>query len=96
MDRLTESDRGNFLVTTQGSTHLWEITESHGDVHVSVTRNPNGRGHFSMDGFPNGRPYTATVKTWPEVGGLFLNIVSGGAGDIPWTRSSRIKSIERL
>lgn len=95
MERLTENDRGTFLVTTKsGTTHLWEIIDSHGEPFVSVTRRPSNPGHWSMQGFPNGRPVTATrVDAWPEVGGFFLYHMHG---DIPWTRSSRIVSIERI
>lgn len=97
MERLTENDRGTFLVTTKsGTQHKWEIVDSHGEPHVSVTRMPkrDGEHHWSMDAFPNGRPVTAnTVHAWPEVGGCFLYTMHG---DIPWTRSSTVRSIERL
>lgn len=95
MERLTENDRGKFLVTTKsGTTHLWEIRDNHGEPHVSVTRKPSGDGHWSMVGFPNGRPVTAyRVDLWPKVGGFFLYHMHG---DIPWTRSSRVQSIERV
>lgn len=92
MERLTENDRGTFLVTTQsGTEHVWVIT----DERVTVQRTPKNTSHWSMQGFTT-RPYTATVETWPEVGSCFLNIVNGGAGDAPWTRSSTVKSIERV
>lgn len=95
--RLTENDRGTFLVTTRsGTQHKWELIDSHGEVHVSVTRMPK-RGHeshWSMREFPNGRPVTAAkVVAWPEVGGHFLYTMHG---DMPWTRSSKVVSIERL
>lgn len=93
MDRLTENDRGTFLVITKsGTRHTWVIT----DESVTIERNPdpNGEHHWSMSGFANGRPNTAIrVEMWPEVGGFFLYHTHG---DIPWTRSSRIKSIERV
>jgi hypothetical protein len=90
MNVLTEKDRGTFLVTTQGSTHIWEIT----DEHVFVTRNPGRESHWSMGDFPNGRRNVATkVVAWPEVGGAFMYYLHG---DTPWTRSSLIKSIERV
>lgn len=97
MDRLTEEDRGVFIVRTQGSAHIWDIGEHprKGTVHVTVTRYSSRRNPFGVDAL-TGRPYTATVQTWPEVGSCFLNTINGGAGDIPWTRSSRIASIERL
>lgn len=90
MNALTENDRGTFVVTTQGSTHLWEIT----DDGVWVTRNPGAESHWSMRDFPNGRRNRATkVVSWPEVDGMFLYFLHG---DTPWTRSSRIRSIERV
>lgn len=91
MERLTENDRGTFLVTTKsGTQHTWVIT----DEGITVERRPSGDGHWSMSGFPNGRPNTVTrVDMWPEVDGFFLYHMYG---DIPWTRSSRIRSIERL
>lgn len=93
MDRLTENDRGTFLVTTRsGTQHVWTIT----DERVTVLRNPSrtGNNHWSMGDFPNGRPNIAnSVHAWPEVGGCFLYTMSG---DIPWTRSSTVRSIERL
>lgn len=91
MERLTENDRGTFLVTTQGSTHMWEIT----DKGVKVTRNSGRANVYGLNRI-NGTPYDATVEVWPEVGGCFRNVINGGAGDIPWTRSSRIESIERV
>lgn len=93
MDRLTEQDRGIFLVTTySGTEHVWEIT----DEKVAVARQPvGGRHHPSMAGFPT-TPYEADVKYWPEVGSCFVNIINGGYGDIPCTRSSTVQTIERL
>lgn len=92
MERLTENDRGTFLVQTQGSLHRWHITP---EGVVRVTRYSSRPNPFGCDAL-NGRPYTATVKAWPEVGGVFLNIINGGGGDVPWTQSSTIKSIERV
>lgn len=94
MDRLTENDRGTFLVTTRsGTQHKWVIT----DEVITVERNPGdseGGNHWSMFGFPNGRPnYVTKVERWPEVGVTFLYWMHG---DIPWTRSSTVRSIERL
>lgn len=91
MDRLTGEDRGVFLVKTQGSEHTWTIT----DDHVTILRESKRHNPFGMDAM-NGRPYYATVKAWPEVGGCFATIINGGAGDVPWTRSSTIRSIERV
>lgn len=92
MDKLTAEDRGTFIVTTySGTTHTWEIS----DEAVMVTRKASGPGHWSMQDFTT-RPYRATVQTWPVVGGRFHNIVNGGAGDVPWTLSSTIVSIERV
>lgn len=91
MERLTETDRGTFLVTTKsGTEHTWVIT----DEGITVERRPSRDGHWSMSGFPNGRPNHVTkVSSWPEVDGFFLYHMHG---DIPWTRSSRIRSIERV
>lgn len=93
MERLTENDRGTFLVTTRsGTQHVWHIT----DEVITVQRNPSrdGNRHWSMADFPNGRPNTVgRVVYWPEVGGHFLYTLHG---DTPWTRSSTIRSIERL
>lgn len=91
MDVLTENDRGVFLVTTRsGTEHVWDIS----DEGVTVERNPAGTGHWSMELFPNGRPNVVTdVTAWPEVGACFLYHMYG---DIPWTRSSTVRSIERL
>ena|SRR6478752_8317070 len=96
MERLTENDRGTYLVTTRsGTQHKWEIVDNHGEAFVSVTRMPKRNGsHWSMVGFPNGRPVTAyRVEVWPEVGSCFVYFMHG---DIPWTRSSTVQSIERL
>lgn len=95
MERLTENDRGTFLVKTQGSAHVWDIHEVRGEVRVQVTRYSSGRNPFGCD-MLTGRPYKATVDVWPSVHGYFTNIVNGGAGDVPWTRSSTIRSIERI
>jgi hypothetical protein len=92
MDRLTENDRGTFLVTTRsGTQHTWVLS----DEGVTVERNPSPEsGHWSMHAFINGRPNHVTrVEAWPEVGSCFLYFMHG---DIPWTRSSTVQSIERL
>lgn len=92
MERLTENDRGTFLVTTKsGTQHVWNIT----DDEVTVQRQPKrgGAHHPSMDNFTS-EPYVAEVHTWPEVDFFFLNVIKDG--DVPWTRSARIVSIERL
>jgi hypothetical protein len=94
MDRLTENDRGTFLVTTRsGTQHVWVITDS--GVEVTRKAKRGAEHHWSMRDFPE-KPYTATVQIWPEVGVCFQNIINGGHGDIPWTRSSTVQSIERL
>lgn len=94
MERLTENDRGTFLVTTlSGTKHLWVITDEGVTVQRKAKR--DAYHHPSMNGFTE-QPYRATVNTWPEVGSCFLNIVNDGVGDIPWTRSATVKSIERL
>jgi len=92
ISEIVPTDRGVFIVKTQSSTHRWTIT----DESVIVERNPDAdrEHHWSMDGFPPS--YHATPKAWPVVGECFLNTVNGGAGDIPWTRSSTVKSIERV
>lgn len=92
MERLTAEDRGTFLVTTRsGTEHLWTIT----DEGVEVERNGHRPNAFGCDVL-NGRPYAATVQAWPEVGLTFMNIINGGRGDVPWTRSSTVVSIERI
>lgn len=91
MKELTPDARGTFLVTTQGSTHLWEIT----DEGVFVTRNPDGRvsgNPYGLDSL-NGRRLLAHVERWPEVGYTFKVWIGG---DIPWTRSSIIRDITEV
>lgn len=90
MEELTEVDRGTFFVETQGSLHKWEIS----DDEVLVTRFSSRSNPYGCDSL-NARPYRATVKVWPAVGAYFLNVINGGASDVPWTRSSRIKSIRK-
>ena len=91
MERLTENDRGTFVVTTKsGTKHTWVIT----DDSVTVLRVPAGDSHWSMRDFRNGVPnIVSKVHMWPEVDGFFLYFLHG---DTPWTRSSRIRSIERV
>lgn len=95
MERLTENDRGTFVVKTRGSAHIWDVQEVRGEVRVQVTRYSSRSNPFGCDAL-TGRTYNATVKAWPEVGETFTNVINSGAGDIPWTRSSRIESIERI
>lgn len=91
MKRLTETDRGTFLVETQGSMHKWEIT----DESVSVTRFSSRHNPFGCDAL-NGTPYLADVRKWPEVGEVFFNVINGAGGDVPWTQSSTVKNISRV
>lgn len=89
MERLTENDRGTFLVTTQGSIHRWEIT----DEGVFVTRNPDMRDSknpFGMDSINGRRNEVISVEMWPAVGVCFMYTMYG---DMSWVRSSRIRSI---
>ena len=89
VDELTEDMTGKYLVTTQGSTHLWDLDARH------YVRNP-GPESLSI-GFAdhhNNRPLQWTkVERWPVVGDTFLTILHG---DMPWHRSSTIRSIEKV
>jgi len=63
VERLTEDMTGRWLVTTQGSTHLWDLDA------MTYERRPGPDSHagpFLYDGRPH--PITR-VEKWPEIGG---------------------------
>ena len=89
VNELTEEMTGSYLVTTQGSTHLWNLDEKY------YVRNPGplskSRG---IPGYFNGREIRwVEVTRWPKVNDVFFTILNG---DVPWHQSSTIKSIERV
>lgn len=87
---ITPNDRGVFLVTTQGSEHLWEIED---DGSVFVTRESQRVNPYGLNMINGRRNVVTSVEAWPMLGGTFLYCMSG---DIPWTRSSTIRNIERI
>ncbi len=89
VDELTEDMTGKYLVTTQGSTHLWNIDEKY------YVRNPGPESKsFNIPGYFNNREiYWIKVGVWPKVGSMFHTILHG---DVPWHQSSTIRSIEKV
>lgn len=87
---LTEDMTGRYLVKTQGSIHLWDLDNKF------YVRNPSpeSMANRHMPDHVNHRPLSwVKVERWPKVGQSFLTILNG---DMPWHRSSTIRSIERL
>lgn len=88
---LSPESRGKWLITTQGSQHVWDLDA------MTYRRLPGeGRGKFAHDG----RVVRITrVEAWPRIGQTFLLWF-----DDPehpellehWRRSSRINNIEPL
>jgi hypothetical protein len=89
IDSISPKDRGVFLVRTQGSEHTWEI-EDDGTVHVT---RESARSNPGLDHINGRRNYVTAVDVWPTVGNCFLYFMGG---DVPWTRSSTIREIERV
>lgn len=87
---LNETMTGLWLVTTQGSEHLWDL-----DAKCYI-RNPGPASKSrGIPGYFNGTAlYWSHVEIWPKVGSCFYTIFSGC--DIPWHTSSTIRSIEKI
>lgn len=84
---------GRWLVTTMGSTHVWDIR----DDGVHYQRNPGeGRSQFVADGEA---VRLTRVERWPVVGSTsFIWFDDLVAPDLveQWRQSSRVQSIVRL
>lgn len=92
-DSLDEDTGGRWLVTTQGSTHVWDLDE------MTYVRRPGPEslaGSFRFDGTP--MKITRVVQ-WPKVGDQSAILYDDP--DVPdalehYRISSQIKSIERI
>ncbi|MGZ6771752.1 MAG: hypothetical protein ACXVGA_04385 [Mycobacteriaceae bacterium] len=82
---------GRWLVTTQGSEHIWDL-----DLMTYLRLPGEGRGQFDQD-----RQVVAIgrVAVWPEVGScslLFYDDPDRPHTHEQWRKSSRIRRIRRL
>lgn len=93
VDALTPEMGGRWLVTTQGSTHEWDLDAM---TYMRIPGPASRAGGFSYDEV---RHHIARVGAWPSVG--CVSLVFFDDPDIPefveqWRQSSTIVSIERL
>lgn len=91
-NELKPSDRGRWLVTTQGSTHIWDLDR------FTYTRlpGPNASGRFEYDAQPM---RITAVARWPKVGDVskvFYDDPQYPLDLEQWRVSSRIVSIEPM
>ena len=91
VDALSPESTGRWLVTTQGSQHIWDLDA------MTYRRLPgDASGMFSHDD----RVVRITrVERWPAVGGtsfLWFDDPEHPAFVEHWRQSSRIEKIERL
>ncbi len=88
-DELTADMKGIYLVTTQGSKHIWNLDE------MKYMRMP-GEASKSIgfsDSFNHAWQEITSVEAWPVVGKCFFTRVASSTN---WHRSSTIVSIERI
>ncbi|MCB1257311.1 MAG: hypothetical protein KDB26_09415 [Microthrixaceae bacterium] len=85
---LTANSRGVWLVTTQGSTHVWDL-----DAWTYERRPGSGRSQFIGDSSP--QPIW-DVKVFPRVGHSFYVELDDTATQIQFRISTEVVRIERL
>lgn len=93
VDELNEKSEGFFLITTQGSMHLWCLGNEGGDWYIRMPQD-HSKGRGFHPGFNNTRQFISKMHNWPKVDEVFLVSVNNSVN--PWHKSSGIKSIERL
>ncbi|BBY98354.1 hypothetical protein [Mycolicibacterium fallax] len=88
VDELTADMTGRWLVTTQGSTHVWDL-----DAWTYTRRPGRGRGNFQGDGVPQ---RIWCVKAFPKVGESFYVALDDTATRVQTRVSTEVARIERL
>lgn len=88
VSELTADTGGCWLVTTQGSTHIWDL-----DAWTYERRPGRGRGQFQGDGVPQ---RIWDVKKFPQVGCSFYVELDDTATQVQWRLSTEVVSIERI
>lgn len=91
-DELKPSDHGRWLITTQNSTHIWDLDR------WTYTRlpGPNASGRFDYDGVA---ARISRVARWPKVGDFSMIFYDDPEQPLDmeqWRKSSRIVSIEPM
>jgi hypothetical protein len=81
--------KGKYRITTQGSTHLWDMDEM-----TWVREQQDG---LNVMGHDYQKVFIVHVIRMPAVNGTFeINWVDSPAGEWMWHRSSLIKKIEEV
>lgn len=88
VQELTADTGGRWLVTTQGSQHIWDL-----DAWTYERRPGRGRGNFQGDGVPQ---RIWSVKVFPRVGRSFYVELDDTATEIQFRISTEVVSIERI
>ena len=88
VQELTPDMGGRWLVTTQGSTHIWDL-----DSWTYERRPGAGRGNFGGDGVP--QPIWC-VKRFPRVGESFYVELDESLTQIQFRISTEVRRIERI
>ncbi len=79
---------GRWLVSTGGSTHVWDLNA------MTYTRVPGpGRGNSPYD---NVALPIWDVKAWPKLGQSFYVELDATATQIEWRMSTEVRRIERM
>ncbi|KXO98392.1 Uncharacterised protein (plasmid) [Tsukamurella tyrosinosolvens] len=89
VQELNADSTGKWLVTTQGSTHIWDLDAG------QYTRNPGSTGSGASQGDGDAHAIVA-IHAWPRVGESFHIVHDGGPFEDRWRISSTIRKIERL
>lgn len=88
VDELTSTTGGRWLVTTQGSQHIWDL-----DSWTYERRPGRGRGNFQGDGVPQ---RIWRVGRFPRVGESFYVELDDTATSVQTRLSTEVVRIERI
>jgi hypothetical protein len=92
VEELTEESRGKWLVTTQGSTHVWDVN---GMLYTRLPGEHSLAGGFALDG--EAMPISR-VGRYPKVGETSLVFYDDPSDPRRehWRQFSQIKRIKRI
>ncbi|MCB1257305.1 MAG: hypothetical protein KDB26_09385 [Microthrixaceae bacterium] len=88
VQELTADTGGVWLVTTQGSTHIWDL-----DSWTYTRRPGRGRGNFQGDGVPQ---RIWSVGRFPKVGESFYVELDDTVDQVQTRLSTEVRRIERI
>lgn len=93
VDALAPQMNGSWLVTTQGSDHIWNLD------HMTYTRLPRSRSRSGAFAFDRQAMAITRVERWPRVGStslLWYDDPTNPDDTGHWRQSSRIVSITEI